>query len=398
MSTQDLGRSLRGDTATHRTAGRSSLVVAFVTLLVIGTDLFVISPLLPDIARQYHVSVATAGLSVTVFSLAYMVAAPFIGRLADRFGRRFVLAAGLLGFGLANLLTGLSPVFAVLLVARALAGIAAASVTPSSQGLVGQSAPPERRGSWLAVAAAGFLIALATGAPTGTAVAAALSWRGTFIGIGVLAIVLAAVNLVAWRKVAAAAGSAAAAARTSVLTKVLAVFVTGLWAFAVYSLYTYVGAALSDVAHLSTGLVAAALIVYGIGAVGGSLSGGRLADRYGAERVVIGSLISLAVLEVLLDLAFHSSTAVLLIALGLFALSAFPCLPAVQSRLVHTFGPETISVLSWNSCFMYLGTSVGSAVGGVLLSTAGFSWIALVGAGVALLGALYYARSIARQR
>jgi predicted MFS family arabinose efflux permease len=401
MSAQDLGRPAPppSDTAAQTAAGRGSLAIAFVTLLVVGTDLFVISPLLPDVARQYHVSVSTAGLCVTVFSLAYMVGAPFIGTLADRVGRRTVLAVGLTCFGLANLLTGVAPVFWVLLVARTLAGLAAASITPSSQGLVGQAAPPERRGTWLAVAAAGFLISLATGAPTGTAVASVLNWQGTFIGIGVLAIVLAAVNLFAWRKVTAAAGNAAVAAqRSSIPTKVRAVAVTGLWAFAVYSLYTYVGTALTDLAHLSTGLVAVALIVYGVGAVGGSLSGGWLADRYGAERVVIASLMALAVFEVLLDLAFHMPTFVLLIMLGLFALSAFPCLPAVQSRLVHAFGQETASVLAWNSCFMYLGTSVGSVLGGVLLSAAGFLWIAPVGAIVALLGALYYARWGSRQR
>jgi predicted MFS family arabinose efflux permease len=399
MTTQDVNRPAVGvGAATAGAAGRGSLAVAFITLVAIGTDLFVVSPLLPDIARQYDISTSTAGLSVTAFSLAYMVGAPFIGGLADRVGRRAVLAAGLTAFGLANALTGIAPSFAVFLVARVLAGVAAASVTPSLQALVGQAAPSDRRGSWLSVAAAGFLVSLATGAPTGTAVASVLSWRETFVGIGLLAVALAPVNLLAWRSVAQAGGAAgpagvAAGRRTSsTFTKVRAVSVTGLWAFAVYSLYTYIGTALDDVAHLSTGLVAVALIIYGIGAVAGSLSGGRLADRYGVGRVVISSLVALSVLEVLLDLAFHAPTPVLFVVLGVFALCAFPCLPALQSRLVHTFGHETGSVMAWNSCFMYLGTSLGSAAGGALISIAGISWIAPVGAVFALLGVLVYAR------
>lgn len=376
--------------------GRGSLAVAFVTLLAIGTDLFVVSPLLPDIAEEFRVTAGAAGNSVTVFSVAYMVGAPFIGGLADRLGRRTVLMAGLVVFGLANVLTGLAPGFGVLLAARVLAGLSAAAVTPSVQSLVGQVAPAERRGSWMAVATAGFLISLSVGAPAGTAVASWLSWRETFVGLGVLAAVLALVNLSAWSgkagAVAAGAAGAGAGAAATLPAKVRAVSVTGLWAFAVYSLYTYLGTGLREVAHLGTGAVAAALAVYGIGAVAGSLSGGRLADRYGTGRVVVGSLLLLSVLEVSLDLAFHAPDAVLIAALGLFALAAYPCLPAYQSRLVATFPVSSGSVMAWNSCFMYLGTSLGAAAGGTLLSSAGFSWIAPTGAVVALLGALVYSR------
>ncbi|MFI8888006.1 MFS transporter [Streptomyces sp. NPDC053813] len=402
MTSQDLGRPVSPTReAASKSAGRSSLAVAFITLLVIGTDLFVVSPLLPDIAHQYHVSASMAGVTVTTFSLAYMIGAPIIGSLADRVGRRAVLIVGLTVFGLANALTGLSPWFGLLLAARVLAGLAAAAITPSVQTLVGLAAPPERRAAWLAVAASGFLISLATGAPTGTAVASLLGWRETFFGIGGLTLVLVVVNLFSWRGVgtrgAPGAGPVSAAAQTagprsSALTKARAVSVAGLWAFAVYSLYTYVGTALTDNAHMSTSMVAVALVIYGVGAVSGSLCGGWMADRYGATRVVTGSLVALSVFEVLLVLAFHTPTAVLLLVLGLFALSAFACLPAFQSQLMHAFGREIGSVMAWNSSFVYLGTSLGSAAGGVLLSSAGFSWIAPVAAAAGLFGALVHAR------
>lgn len=326
-----------------------------------------------------------------------MAGAPLAGSLADRLGRRAVLITGLVVFGFANALTALSPDFAVLLAARVLAGLAASAVTPSVQALVGQTAPAERRGSWMAVATAGFLVSLATGAPTGTAVASLFSWRETFVGLGVLAALLGALNGFAWPKGAGSVPPAAAdgtlqPAGPSLLEKVRAVSVTGLWAFAVYSLYTYIGTGLSEVAELSTGWVATALVLYGVGAVVGSLSGGRLADRFGTSKVVISSLVLLSALELLLDLAFHAPDWVLLVVLGLFALAAYPCLPAYQSRLVGTFPRHTGSVMAWNSCFMYLGTSAGAAAGGALLSSAGFSWIAPAGAVVGLIGALVYAR------
>ena len=89
--------------------GNASLAVAFITLLAIGTDLFVVSPLLPAIAQQYGVIPGVAGNAVTLFSLAYMLGAPGMGLLADRVGRHTMLLVGLLGFAAANILTGLAP-------------------------------------------------------------------------------------------------------------------------------------------------------------------------------------------------------------------------------------------------------------------------------------------------
>jgi len=96
----------------------------------------------------------------------------------------------------------------------------------------------------------------------------------------------------------------------------------------------------------------------------------------------------LSVTMLVLDLLIHAPTAVVLVALGLFALTAYPFLPGYQSRLVATFPAQSGSVLAWNSFFMYLGTSVGAALGGVMLSTAGFRLIPVVSAVAALIGAV----------
>ena len=165
--------------------------------------------------------------------------------------------------------------------------------------------------------------------------------------------------------------------------------VTGLWAFAVYSVYTYLGTGLRA-QGFTTSTIAAALILYGIGAVVGSIGSGHLIDRYGASRIVLLSFVLLAASLLVLDQVWLESPLLVLFMLGLFALTAYPCLAAFQSRLVTTFPRHTGSVFAWNSCFMYLGTSLGAGMGGVLLSTRGFQLIPLVAAGISLVAALYY--------
>jgi predicted MFS family arabinose efflux permease len=380
----------------RKTAGRG-LGTAFGTLLVVGTDLFVVSPLLPAIAAEYDVSAGAAGMSVTVFSVAYLLSAPLMGVLADRIGRRAVLVSGLVVFALANLLTGLAPTFLFLLASRAVAGIGAAAVTPSVQALVGQVAPPQRRATWMSVAVAGFLISLTTGAPIGTAAGALFGWRAAFVGLGGLGLILAVVNRAVWPR---GTGTAESADRIPVRTTVRAVSVTGLWAFAVYGLYTYLGAGLRD-AGFSTGALALALVLFGIGAVSGSLLGGRLADRFGARRISSLSLLLLAAVQVVVGLAVHAPAPVLLVTLGLFALVAYPCLPAFQARLVGAFAPRIGSVFAWNSCFMYLGTSLGAATGGLLFGAVSFESITWAGAAAGVVGTVACARfaiSPARER
>ena len=107
------------------------LTIGWLTMFVIGTDLFVVSPLLPLIAADYQTSPALAGLGVAAFAVTYMISAPLLGHLADRIGRRRMLTFCLFGFASANLLTASAANFAWLLAARLFAGAAAAGVSPS---------------------------------------------------------------------------------------------------------------------------------------------------------------------------------------------------------------------------------------------------------------------------
>src|SRR2546429_797040 len=114
-------RSCRHMNAT-RVCPPAGLMVGWLTMFVVGTDLFVVSPLLPMIAADYRVSPTVAGLCVTVFSLTYMVSAPLFGRVADRMGRRRMLVCCLAAFAAANLLTAAAASVIWLLAARVAAG------------------------------------------------------------------------------------------------------------------------------------------------------------------------------------------------------------------------------------------------------------------------------------
>ena len=107
------------------------LVIAWCTLFVVGTDLFVVSPLLPLIGDRFDLPPAQAELSVAVFAVSYMICAPLLGRIADRAGRRLMVSRRFVGLAAANLMTTAAPSLLWLLAARVVAGAITASVSPS---------------------------------------------------------------------------------------------------------------------------------------------------------------------------------------------------------------------------------------------------------------------------
>src|SRR5580658_10598130 len=68
----------------------------------IGTEGFMIAPLLPDLARDLSVSLASAGQLVMVFALTYALSSPVLTALTGDIDRRRLLIASMLAFAAAN--------------------------------------------------------------------------------------------------------------------------------------------------------------------------------------------------------------------------------------------------------------------------------------------------------
>src|SRR6185503_3166628 len=124
----------------------NSLMWLALGAFAIGTEGFMITGLLPALARDLNVGLPAAGHLITAFSLAYAIGAPVMGVLTAGLERRCLLAIAMGGFAAANLLAALAPGYAGLLAARLLLALTAATFMPAASGYAAHLGGPERRG------------------------------------------------------------------------------------------------------------------------------------------------------------------------------------------------------------------------------------------------------------
>ena len=357
-------------------SGKVGLSVGWITLFLMGIDLFVVSPLLPFISEAYNVSSAMTGWMVTVFAVTYAFFAPFFGWLSDKNGRRPLITFGLLLFVISNILTAFAPSFFWLIVSRILAGLSVASITPLIYAIIGDTAPPNRTGTWLSIVVSGHLTALWAGAPFGMLLEHFLGWRSVFVIMAVIGAILAVVNFNTWKYV-----SKIYLTRNLLegnLLRILgSVSVTTFWAISMYALYVYLGASLYSENRFSSTEIALAITFYGIGAVLGSLISGQLTDRFGERNISKVTLMFLTLIFVCLGIFFSSGDWIYLF-LFLWALVGYAGFTSFQARLAVEYSNERGIVMAWNNTALYIGITIGSMIGGYVITKWGYPFLPYV--------------------
>ncbi len=367
-----------------------------VLLFVVGCDLYVVAPLLPGIRTTFGVTLTAAGLLVTVFTAGYTLASPLIGGLTDRVGRRAVLYAGLLSFIVFEAVSAWAPDFTVLLVGRAMTGIAAAAITPTSYTIIGDAVPYRERGHVMSIASVGFSVSAIAGVPLGLWLSDFWSWRGVLWAL--TAATVAAASALAFGLAARPAAEQAAspqrqrpggsfAETRSILAATGPVLIVSCLAFAALGLvYTYLVVDLGSVWRWSNEAIVGFLFVYGIANVAGNLVLGRLGDLWSKERAVrVGQAVEFIALLGIAGASLWHRTWALVPALLIFAVGQayIPDLKAMASAVAPDLRGRS---QAWNNASMYGGMMVGSWAASYGYRAFGLSGLSIAAAVVVAFG------------
>ena len=347
---------------------RKLSLLGFAVMFLIGSDTFVVAPLLPSLAKAFDVSTTQSGWLVSVYAIGYTLTGLVSGPISDRGNRRIILTLGMVVFALATAACAVSPGFWTMFTFRFITGGAAAVAAPQVWAMIPALVGPDQKRILrvMGYTTAGLSIAQVVGVPLGSLLAI-IDWRIIFPIIGVCSLAL---TVTLWYQIPDLHPTAAAKKvphltllhAPQAFTRFLSYLV---YTLAFFTVFTYAPTWLED--GLGTSKVTVALIILagGIGNTIGSLFGVRLTGRMTPVRAIYLSATVMSIAYLVLAVSPPP------IVVGLVFLPLFACGGAMLSvRMLHlqqldSTARGTISTLA--SAVMYLGTTVAGLIGGPLL-------------------------------
>ena len=370
--------------ATHTTRLPALVYVVAAGIFLMGTTEFMLAGLLPDVATDLGVDVTRAGLLITAFAAGMIIGPPIMALATLRLPARATLVGALAVFAAGHVIAALSDSFAVVTVSRVITALATGTFW-AIVAVVGTTvAGPGASARALAVMSGGLSLAVVAGVPLGTFASLFTGWRGPFWMLAGLSLVI---GVAVQRMAPATVGerTADASVRTEVsalrpwrMWVVLAAIVLAQAGF--LGMYSFISPLLTDRAGIPTVLVPVVLVGFGIGALLGTVVGGRLGDRHPLATIAVAVLSSATGMLVLAATASHATiTVIIVVLLGASGLGANPVLIA---QTLRNAGGSTLASSLATAAFN-LGTAGGSALAAATLSTSlGLAGPAVLGAAI----------------
>jgi len=340
-----------------------------------GSAAFIFAGLLETMAADLGVSTAVAGQLQTAYVLTSAVLGPAAAWALGRLDRKLVVILGLsLGLAL-HIGCALAPNFSTLLVLRAFAGLAGAMSGPAASVAAAALAPPEKRGSAIAMVSGGMTLAFVLGIPLGSVVGSVFGWRSTFLlAAGLSAIALSAVTFFLPRVPPTGKRQGGAVSIPAIWPLYMTTFLT----FAAnMTLNLYIAPIVRVGAGVTGAGVGAFQAMIGVGSIAGLWLGGRAADRNaGRNWILQGFAIQATAMTIHFAATHHAappglpSMALVAFAIFLAATALFSITPVIQSRLIQMTHGAPVA-LALNGSVISVGQALGSTVGGAALATFG---------------------------
>jgi len=344
--------------------------------------LYCTQPILPLLAADFKVSPTASSLALSLTAAALAPAIFLAAAISERFGRRKVMAVSLLAASCCNIAAALSTDWTLLLLARAIEGIALGGMPAVAMTYLAEEIAPASLGRAMGLFIGGSALGGMSGRTITGIVTEWMGWHDALFAIGVLALVFSvcfALLLPRERQfrrhhdLSAKAHIGAWAGHIGHGGMPLLFVIGGLGLGSFVTVYNYAGFRFAAPPYnLSQGEAGLIFLVYLVGVISSPLTG-RLADRFGRAPALLGAVL-FALSGILLTLAAPLPLVILGIALltgGFFAMHAVAS-AWVGRMAARAKGHATSLYL----LVYYLGSAVMGSAGGWFWSHEGWQGIA----------------------
>ncbi len=159
---------------TAKKKGYVLIMILYLAGIFMGAiDTGIVTPARTIIQSELGVSAQTGIWMITIYTLAYAASVPIMGKMADKFGRKYIYMVCITLFGLGSLFCGLSASFGgfpLLIAARIVQAIGGGGIVPIATAEFGTTFPEEKRGLALGLVGGVYGIANVFGASAGSAI------------------------------------------------------------------------------------------------------------------------------------------------------------------------------------------------------------------------------------
>jgi DHA1 family inner membrane transport protein len=359
----------------------------------IGTGEFVIMGLLPEVARDLHVTIPEAGHVISAYALGVVIGAPMLAVLAAHWPRRTLLLALMALFAVGNLASALAPGYLSLNLLRFAAGLPHGTYFGVAALVAASLAPPHRRASAVGLVMLGLTSATLLGVPIAAWLGQYLGWRAAFVLVGAIA-AIACILIRRFVPNLPAAQGASPLRELGALARPQVWLTLGIGAIGfggLFSVFSYIKPLLTEVTGMPVSAVPLVLALFGLGMVAGNVVGARLADKT-LMRTIAGLLVwNALVLGAVVFTAPHA----LAISINVFLVGTIVAIgPALQIRLMDVAGDAQMLAAALNHSAFNIANALGAWLGGVAIA-AGMGWTSTgwVGSLLALGGMAVFAAS-----
>ncbi|MFW2424307.1 MFS transporter [Staphylococcus cohnii subsp. cohnii] len=364
----------------------------------IGMTEFVIMGLLPNIARDFDVSVSQAGQLITGYALGVAIGGPIIVMLTIKWNRKYLLLALMAIFIIGNFAASFSPNYGFMMTSRIITSLAHGSFFGIGSILAASMVKPEKRASAMALMFIGLSMSNILGVPFGTLIGQSFGWPMTFIIISIIG-ALALIGIIIFVPMKKETVKSSVLNELKILKEKrlwLTLAVTLFGFSSVFAYFTYISTVLIDVSHVQENLISYLLIIFGIGVTLGNVVGGKLADwnLNKALKMIFSAFILYFIL-----LYFVQMNGLLMVAgIFFFGLIGFSMSPSLQykSTLISQDAPTLASTL--NQSAFNLGNALGAFIGGVVVTNLPVASLSLIAPILTLIGLIFLFINIAVEK
>ena len=158
-----------------------TLAVLSLSLVIIGIDNTVLNVAIPTLQREFEASASELQWMIDSYVLVFAGLLLVMGSLGDRIGRKRLLQTGLVVFAGASLLAAFSQSSGQLIAMRALMGLGASMIMPSTLSVITDVFPRDERGKAISIWSAVAGLAIGLGPVTGGLLLEAFWWGSVFL-------------------------------------------------------------------------------------------------------------------------------------------------------------------------------------------------------------------------